>query len=169
MSDRAMMYCPTCRDFSPQMGNPALKQVELARDMDALRCPNGHTFPDYAALMAMNPELIKLVPTEKPQPTDVKAEFWIDPKILAKFEEKYPNQKSATVASILSCFLYGQPIIIDGVQAKKLREEYGVRTGQEMIAALGATKEQESEMAGLRAQITMLTNLLTSQNKEVAV
>jgi hypothetical protein len=160
MSDRAFMFCPTCRNFAVAAGNPTLKTVELMQDRDALRCANGHTFPSYAELMAMNPEKIRMVPQDVRQPGDVKVDFWIDGQILAKFRERYPYQQNSTVQSIMSLYTTGQdPVIIDGVQAKKLNE-LGVRTGQECVAAIEVTKSLESEIDGLKAQLTTLTNVI---------
>ena len=51
---------------------------------------------------------------------------------------------------------------------KKLRE-LGVRNGAEMVAALEVTKSLESEIEGLKSQITMLTNILAQTGKAVEV
>lgn len=162
MAKRAMMYCPTCR----RVGLP---QEELFLDMpenNVFRCHNGHAHGDYMELMEMSPELIKLVVMEKPQPNDIKAEFFIDKEVLTKFRSMYPNQQSSTVSSVLSLFIYGEPVLVDGIQAKKLRE-MGVRNGAEMVAALEVTKSLESEIEGLKSQITMLTNILAQTGKAV--
>jgi len=164
MAKRAMIYCPTCRKVG-------LPQEELYLDMpenNVFRCHNGHAHGDYMKLMEMNPELIKLVAMEKPQPNDVKAEFFIDKEVLSRFRSMYPNQQNATVNSVLSLFIYGDPVLVDGVQAKKLRE-LGVRNGAEMVAALEVTKSLESEIEGLKSQITMLTNILAQTGKAVEV
>lgn len=156
MAKRAMMMCPLCR----KVGQNEVELFTENPEYDVFRCANqAHAFPNYLDLMAMNPDKIKLIPHEKPQAGDVKAEFWIDKEILSRFEAMYPNQKNATVASILSCFLYGQPIIIDGVQAKKLKE-LGVKTGAEVLSAIEVGKTLEGELANTQEKLSMLQGIL---------
>lgn len=155
MAKRAMIYCPNCRKV-------ALPKEELYLDMpenNVFRCHNGHAFGDYMALQNMSPDLIKMEIIEKPQDNFVKTEFFVDPIVLAKFRERYPNRLHATVNSILSTCMNGDPVIIDGIQAKKLHD-MGVKNGAEMVSALEATKGLESEIDGLKSQITMLTNII---------
>lgn len=168
MADRAMMYCPTCRNLGQLMNNPALKTIELMRDPDACRCVNGHTFPDYMALMALEPEKIKLVPMEKPQPTDVKIDVWIDKDIWEKFNAAYPHQKNSTVQSIMSLHLYGEPVIIDGVQAEKMRK-LGVRNGQEMLAALEVAKTLEAQLQTAEEKIAIFQGLFSGAGIQAPV
>src|SRR6185437_1220149 len=92
MAKRAMMYCPRCR-------NVGLTTVELVTEnpeQDVFRCPNSHAFPNYMELMKMNPDMIKLVASEKPQPGDVKVEVWVDKQILDRFQSLYPTKLNAT-------------------------------------------------------------------------
>lgn len=157
MAKSAMMYCPHCRKVGQL-------RVELFTEMpetDVFRCSNGHAFPDRVALMAMNPDLIKLIPHEKPQTTDVKLEVWIDPALLNKFNELKPNCINATVQSILSLFLYGDPVIIDGVQAKKLHE-LGVKNGQEILASLEVAKTIEADLNTANEKIAIFQSVLAA-------
>lgn len=166
MADRAFMTCPTCRDLAKFTGNPALSGVELMRDMDMIRCPNGHTFPDYNALMAMNPDKIKMMPQDIRQPGDVKVEFWIDGQIMEKFRAKYPHQQNSTVQSILSLYcLNEEPVIIDGAQAKEFRAR-GYRNGQEILAGLDSSGELGTEIDGLKTEIKTLRGMLKTQLKD---
>lgn len=156
MAKRAMMFCPLCR----KVGQNEVELFTENPEYDVFRCANqAHAFPNYLQLMEMNPDKIKLIPQEKPQAGDVKAEFWIDKEILSRFEAMYPNQKNATVQSILSCFLYGTPIIIDGVQAKKLKE-LGVKTGAEVLSAIEVGKTLEGELANTQEKLAMLQGIL---------
>jgi len=167
MSDRAMMFCPTCRNLGGITGNPVLLSVELMRDMDMIRCSNGHTFPNYSELMAMDPVKIKLAPQDIRQPGDVKVEFWIDGQIYSKFKAKYPYQQNSTVQSILSlyCIDGDEPVIIDGIQAKKLRDR-GYRSGQEILAGLDSSGELSNEIDGLKTEIKTLRGMLKQQLKD---
>lgn len=154
MAKRAMMYCPRCR-------NVGLATVELVTEnpeQDVFRCPNSHAFPNYMELMKMNPDMIKLVASEKPQPGDVKVEVWVDKQILDRFQSLYPAKLNATVSSIMSLHLYGDPVIIDGIQAKKLRE-LGVRNGAEMVAAMEVAKSLEDQLATLQGQIAIYQSM----------
>lgn len=155
MAKRAMMYCPRCR----MVGLPTVELFTGAPEEDVFRCDNGHPFPDYLALMRMNPDKIKLVPMEKMGPHDVKAEFFINSEILAKFKATYPNQENATVQSILSLYLYGDPIILDGNQAKALRA-YGIRSGAEMVAAIEVGRSMEAQLAQATDQLALIQGML---------
>jgi hypothetical protein len=166
MADSAMMNCPTCRNLGRITGNTALLAVELMRDMDMIRCSNGHTFPNYNELMAMNPDLIKMAPQDKRQPTDVKVEFWIDGTVYEKYRLKYPLSQNANVESILRLFiLEEEPVIIDGSQAKELRKR-SIRNGQEMLAALSSSGELQTEIDGLKTEIKTLRGMLKQQLKD---
>lgn len=166
MSDRAFMTCPTCRDLGKAVGNPALLGVELMRDMDMTRCPNGHAFPDYNQLMAMNPDKIKMAPQDVRQPGDVKTEFWIDGQILEKFKARFPFQQNSTVQSILSLYCLSEdPVIIDGAQAKQLRDR-GYKNGAEILAGLDSSGELQSEIDGLKTEIKTLRGMLRSQLRD---
>lgn len=161
-----MMTCPTCRDLGKITGNPILNGIELMRDMDMIRCANGHTFPNYNELMAMNPDKIKLAPQDIRQPGDVKVEFWVDGTILAKFRERYPFQQNSTVQSILSLYCTGEdPVIIDGVQAKQLRA-LGIRNGQEIIAEMSVKSELQAEIDGLKQENKTIRSMVREQMKD---
>lgn len=157
-----MMYCPQCRNLSAITQNPTLQKVELFTEMpetDTFRCNNGHAFNDYLALMAMSPELVKLVPMEKPQANQVKAEFWIDQNVLDTFRNRYPNQQSSTVESILSMYLYGEVIIIDGNQAKQMKA-FGIKNGAEVIASIELTRSLEGELQTAKETEKLLRSLI---------
>jgi|SRR5580658_2009580 hypothetical protein len=161
MAKRAMMFCPTCDMMAQTFNNPALRDTELFTEMpenDVFRCTNGHAEPNYIALMAKNPRLIKLVPQEKPQPTDVRVDVWIDKDIWEKFHAIYPHQTNSTIQSIMSLHLTGQPVIIDGPQAKKLNA-MGVRNGAEMVAALEVAKSLEGQLDTANEKIAMFQSM----------
>jgi hypothetical protein len=139
-----------------------LTEIELVTESpeaDVFRCPNSHAFPDYLALMRMNPDKIKLIPMEKMGPHDVKVEVFVNSEIWDKFKSMYPNQVNATVQSILSLFLYGEPIIIDGNQAKALRG-YGVRSGAEMVAAIEVGRTMEAQLTQKTDELGLIQDML---------
>lgn len=161
-----MMYCPTCRNLAGITQNQTLLVVELLREMDMIRCSNGHTFPNYNELMAMNPDKIKLAPQDKRQPGDVKAEFWIDSTVLEKYRIKYPFSQNSNVESILRLFiLEEEPVIIDGAQAKELRKR-GYKNGQEILGGLDSSGELQNEIDGLKTEIKTLRGMLKQQLKD---
>ena len=168
MSDRAMMYCPTCRNLANITSNASLKVVELVRDPDAFRCANGHVFKAYAELMAMEPELIKLIPKETPGPNDTKVEVWVNKDIWTQFAAKYPAQLNATVESILRLYLVGEPVIIDGGQAAHLRK-LGVKNGSEMVAALEVAKTLEAQLQTAEEKISLMQSLFQGAGVQVPV
>ena len=168
MSDRAMIYCPTCRNLAKITSNPVLNAIELVRDPDAMRCANGHVFPDYQALMAMEPELIKLIPKETPGPNDTKVEVWVNKDIWTQFSAKYPAQVNATVESILRLYLVGEPVIIDGGQAAHLRK-LGVKTGAEMVAALEVAKTLEAQLQTAEEKISLMQSLFQGAGVQAPV
>jgi len=159
MSDRAMMYCPTCRNLANITSNASLKVVELVRDPDAFRCANGHVFKAYAELMAMEPELIKLI---------TKVEVWVNKDIWTQFAAKYPAQVNATVESILRLYLVGEPVIIDGGQAAHLRK-LGVKNGSEMVAALEVAKTLEAQLQTAEEKISLMQSLFQGAGVQAPV
>lgn len=161
MADRAMCYCPRCRD----LGSP---QVELMRDNHVYTCMFGHAIHGYDSLMSLHPELIKLVSMEKPGPGDVKTEFWVDAKVLEKFNQMYPNQRHATVNSILSLFTTGDIVIIDGIQAKELKKS-GIKNGAEMLAAVQAAKSIEAENDDLKSKLDFISQMFSKTGMESPV
>lgn len=169
MSDRAMMYCPQCRNLAKITNNTSLQAIELVRNPDAMRCANGHVFPDYQALMAMEPELIKLIPKETLGPNDVKVEgLWCNKDIWTQFAAKYPAQLNATVESILRLYLVGEPVIIDGVQAAHLRK-LGVKNGSEMVAALEVAKTLEAQLQTAEEKISLMQSLFQGAGVQAPV
>jgi hypothetical protein len=111
--------------------------------------------------MKLNPEMIKVVPHETPQAGDVKTEVWIDKQLLEKFNAIYPAKLNATVNSILSLHLYGDPVIIDGIQAKKLHAMH-IRNGAEVVAALEVARSLEDQLATAQQQIALYQGMFAN-------
>lgn len=162
MAKRAMMYCKRCE----MVGLPTVELFTGAPEEDVFRCDNGHSFPDYLALMRMNPTKIKLVPMEKMGAHDVKVEVFVNSDIWDKFKSTYPNQVNATVQSILSLFLYGEPIILDGNQAKALRA-YGIRSGAEMVAAIEVGRSMEAQLQQKTSELATIQSMLEKAGMNV--
>ena len=154
MAKRAMMYCPRCR----MVGLPQVELVYESPEPDVYRCPNSHAIEGYLNLMKMNPEMIKFIAHETPQPNQVKREVWIDKNVVDRFESAYPAKLNATVESIMTLHLAGEPIIIDGQQAKKLRA-LGVKNGAEMLAAIEVGRTLEAELATAQNQIALFQGM----------
>jgi hypothetical protein len=155
MAKRAMMMCPRCRMVG-------LNEVELVTgnpEDDVFRCANSHAFTNYLDLMRLNPDKIKLVPVERPGANDIKVEVFVNSEIWERFKKAYPHQVNATVQSILQLYLLGTPVIIDGVQAKRLNA-MGVHTGAEMVAALEVSKTTEDQLATVTGQLALIQGML---------
>lgn len=139
--DQAMAYvfCPTCR----LAGNP---QSPLIRDMHKLQCSLGHTFTGQQ-IMAMGADMVPMssIQQEQPSITDVKWPIWINPKVKEKLEQKFPNRLIFTVATLLAALADDTLVMITGEQGERLRKEYKVRSGGEIIAALESAKQTEQE------------------------
>jgi len=141
MADRAYMYCPFCRN----QGSP---KVELHRDNVDMFCLMGHKGP-HGQILAMNPEMIKTTVRFQPGPNDVKAEVWVNGERLLKAKEALGDRFHPTIASLISCCMAGEPVIIDGQQAAELRK-LGIRNGQEMLAAA----KENVQLAGQNQSLT---------------
>ena len=155
MAKRAMMFCPRCRMVG-------LNEVELVTgnpEDDVFRCPNSHAFTNYMELMRLNPDKIKLVPQEKLGTNDIKVELIVNKDLWEQYNKVYPNKIHSTFQSIVSLYLLGEPVIIDGVQAKRLKA-MGVRTGAEMVAAIEVSKTTEDQLATVTGQLEMLQGML---------
>lgn len=162
MAKRAMIYCPRCR----HVGLPTVELVTENPEPDVFRCPNSHAFTSYLELMKMNPDMIKVVAHETPQPNQEKVEVWVDRGVVSKFREQFPAKLNSTVESIMTLALLGDYIIIDGVQAKKIRA-LGVKNGAEMVAALEVGKGLEGELETTRAQLSMIQGMLQAAGVHV--
>jgi hypothetical protein len=132
--------------------NQGSARVELIRDNVDLFCMMGHRMP-HAAMLNMNPEMIKTEVRFKPDAHDVKAEVWVNAERLARAKEALGERFHPTIASLISCCMAGEPVIIDGQQAAELRK-LGIRNGQEMLAAA----KQNLELAGQNENLTMEVN-----------
>lgn len=165
MAKRAMIYCPHCDRANPDLNEELYLEMP---ENNVFRCKNGHAFSDREQLLNANPRLIRLDYIETPPKEYEKQFFFVDPMIYKRFVHMYPNRVHSSINSILGIFVNGEPIIIDGIQAKKLHD-MGVRNGAEMVSALEVTKSLESEIEGLKGQITMLSNLIGSMGKPVEV
>ncbi len=116
--------------------------------------------------MQMNPDKIKLVPMEKPGPNDIKVEVFVNAEIWDRFKKAYPHQINSTVQSIMQLYLLGEPIIIDGVQAKRINA-MGVRTGAEMVAALEVGKSLEDQLAAKTGELQLIQDMLSKAGVNV--
>jgi len=161
MADRAMMFCPRCD--AQNSGD-----VELMRENHNYSCMFGHQINGYENLMLLNPRLIPLQFHEKAGINDVKTEFWIDKDVLQKFREKYPNQQNSTVNSILSVYLTGDVVIVDGKQAAELKKS-GVKNGAEMVAVVQASKALEEENDSLKEKLDFLRSMFSKADVESPV
>lgn len=160
MADRAFIYCPHCE----RQNNQKTELFTRNPEVNLFKCLLGHSF-EYAALMAMNPTMIHYEHNEKPGQNDIKAEFWVDPKILSRFREKYPNQQNSTINSILQLSVDGDMIIVSGDQARKLKE-LGVRTGAEMLARIQVSKTLEAENADLISKLNYFSEMMKGAGVE---
>jgi hypothetical protein len=135
----AYTFCPTCR----LAGNP---KSPLARDMHQLKCALGHSFTG-AQLQAMYADMVPMasIQPEVPSITDVKWSIWINPKVKEKLEQKFPNRIIFTVATLLAALADDSLVMITGEQGEKLRKEYQVKSGAEIIAKFESLKQCEEE------------------------
>ena len=142
MSDRAYYYCPTC-----QKNGTKNELLRGAPEVHLFRCQMGHAFT-YEQLQELGAEMIPLHVEEKPAPTDIKVQLFVDPNVWQKFTAKYPNQKASTINSILALMLDDDLVMVSGEQARKLKK-LGIRNGADMIAAAEENKRLEGENADL--------------------
>lgn len=141
MADRAMAYCPMCRNN----GTPT---IEAMRDNVDMFCLMGHRMP-HAQFFLMNPDMIKTVAMFKPGPGDVKVEVWVNSEVLIRSREALGERWHPTMASLIRSCMAGAPVLIDGQQAEELRK-LGIRNGAEMVAAA----KQNVELAGMNENLS---------------
>jgi hypothetical protein len=145
MADRAFIFCPFCRN----MGNP---RSELQRDNVDFFCLMGHRAP-HAQVLSMAPEMIKSEVIFKPGPHDMKVEVWCNSEVYARAKAALGERFHPTLASLIRCCMAGEPIVIDGQQAEKLRK-LGIRSGQEMVVVA----EQNVTLAGENESLVQQVN-----------
>ena len=149
------------------VGLPEVELVTGNPEDDVFRCPNSHAFTNYLDLMRKNPDKIKLVPMEKPGVNDISVQVFVNKETWERFTRAYPHQINSTVQSIINLYLLGEPVIIDGVQAKRLNA-MGVRTGAEMVAALEVAGSLEDQLATVQGQLQMIQGMLEKAGINVA-
>lgn len=136
-----MAYCPDCR----ANGKPT---VEATRDNVDCFCVFGHK-QTHASFWSKSPDMIKTKVFFKPGDHDVKTEVWVNAEVLAKAKEMLGERFHPTIASLIRACMAGEPVLIDGVQAEKLRK-LNIRNGAEMVAAA----ELNAQLAGQNENLT---------------
>jgi len=155
--ERAFIMCPVCEKQGIQAelyrGNP---------ENHLYRCASNHALTYEQTATATK---IKLVVQEKPGPTDVRAEFWIDPNVLSKFREKFPNQQNATVNSILHELCDSDMVLISGALARELKR-LKIKTGEDMVANAHECQRLEVENADLVSKLDFFGRMLKGAGME---
>ena len=144
MADRAYAYCPMCRNSSGA-------KVEAMRDSHMMNCLMGHSMTQEQ-FWSMNPEKIKLDAHFKPGPNDVKAEVWVNSEIYMKAKEILGVQFHRTMDSLMRVAMTGDFIIVDGIQAEKLRAKH-IKNGAEMLACAEECERLEAEREMLKDKL----------------
>jgi hypothetical protein len=160
MADRTGIYCPLCE----QQGVKA----ELLRgnpELHLFRCISNHALTYgqlYGPEAQFQPTMIKMVVPEKPAPTDIQATVWLNPGVWQKFCEKYPNQKNATINSILALLLDDDLVIVSGEQARKLKK-LDIKNGADMVANAEENQRLTGENADLVKDNSRFYQAVTAQ------
>jgi len=149
------IHCPTCEANGT-------KNVPVNRDMDTAKCALGHTFTG-SLMMTVRPfsgdqpdtahmSMVPLSSNEQPPPTSVKWSVWINPKVKELLESRFKSNLIATLDVLLSSLADGNVLLMSGPDVGKLKKR-GLSNGAQIIAALDATDNTETENRQLRAQI----------------
>ena len=149
------VYCETCK----ANGTP---NSPLIRSMNEVQCQFGHKFSG-SMMMSVRPfsgdspdtahmSMVPMPLNEQPPPTSIKVQFWLHPKVKEALEQRYRGNLIATTDSVLSALADGNVLLISGPDVAKLHKR-GLKNGCQIIAALEATDNIESENRQLRAQI----------------
>lgn len=160
MSERAFMFCPICRATNGQ-------KVEMYRDAHLFTCLMSHAI-QQEQLMAMNPEMIKLEFHFKPQPNDVKVECWVNSEVLRRAKEILGDRFHPTVDSLLRVVVTGDYVIVDGVQAKQLRDK-NIKNGQEMVACALDNDRLDAENLDLKNKVAYFEGIFKRASEEIEV
>lgn len=154
----AYIYCPTCR----LMGNP---RSQIIRDGHAFRCPLQHTFTG-AQLMSSGADMTQMADIQPEQPTitDIKWSIWINPKVKERLEQKFPNRLIMTVATALAALSDDTLVMITGEQGARLRKEFNIKSGAEMLSALESAKQLEQERDEAVKELDKFHKLLAAAN-----
>lgn len=121
-------YCPGCE-------RQGIQNVELVRgqpEMHLFRCAIGGHAYTYEQLRTLGAKMVQTAVAYTPPPAYVKGHVFLPPELWAKFCQKYPQQTSPTLESILSLLLDDDLILISGAQARELKK-LGVKTGADMV------------------------------------
>lgn len=127
MAERTFFYCALCDKTGMEnellRGNP---------DMHIFSCPMGHRFT-YEQLQSSGARKIPLVVQEKPGPSDLRCDLWVNGEVLSRFKQRYPSQANATLNAVLNELADGDCIIISGGHARELKG-LGIKTSADMVS-----------------------------------
>ena len=141
----AQLHCGLCI----ANGTPG---VMLIREMHVLKCPLGHQFGSVDEAIARGAEMVPLPLNERPPQTSIKWPIWVHPKVKEMLEQKYRGRLIATLDSVMGSLADGNVVILTGKDVDKLKKR-GLSNGPQILAAIEATDNTETENRQLRAQI----------------
>jgi hypothetical protein len=145
MANRSGMYCPVCEQSGVKN--------ELMQETYIFQCVMGHKFESYGKLMSMNPKMIPLQFIELPQPGTEKVEIFLRPETWERFCAKYPERKYVTIGSMIDLLLDGSVLVIEGKDAKTLRDLYKIKNGEEIVALAAAISQKDAEIQTLQNKV----------------
>lgn len=121
-------YCPGCE----RQGIPNVELVRGQPEIHIFRCSVGGHAYTYDQLRTLGAKMVTAQLAYTPPPTYVKGHVFLPPELWAKFCQKYPQQVSPTMESIISLLMDDDLILVSGEQARELKK-LGVKTGADML------------------------------------
>jgi hypothetical protein len=169
VSRQTGIYCVLC----DRQGIMDSMMIQHQAKGGILTCSVQNHQIEYSKLMAMKPRMVRLQITEKQPQNTVVQQVWVYPEVLTALRERFPTNLMTTLCAIMTAISDPDTIMIEGENARKLRE-LGVHKGSDVIGLAEAQKSTQEAMEKLRADVKAfepmmkLVAALTGNNPAVA-
>lgn len=159
MSDKVLpIYCPAC-DRQNITESMFTKDTTTKTDGMVVKCTMmGHRF-EYDKLMKLNPRKVKLQLFEKQPGNTTTIGVWIYPEALAVLQQRFPDNLNTTLCSFMTAVADPDTLIIEGQEARQLRES-GVVKGRDIHGLAEVVGQLQTENAELKMQLKVLEPIL---------
>lgn len=159
MSDKVFpIYCPAC-DRQNITESMFVKDTTTKTDGMVVKCTMmGHRF-EYDKLMKLNPRKVQLQLHEKQPGNTTTIGVWIYPEALAVLQQRFPANLNTTLCSFLTAAADPDTLIIEGQEARQLRDS-GVAKGRDIHGLAEVVGQLQTENAELKMQLKVLEPIL---------
>jgi hypothetical protein len=159
MSQDSGMYCPYCDRL--EHGKSLSK---LLNQQSGWVCSGmGHKFPNYIAMMNLNPRKDKLIIREKQPKESTVFPMWIRPEALSGLQQRFPSNFMTTMYALFNALADPGTIVVEAEYTAEL-QKLGITKGKDIIGLAQANiqlQEQLTAQAEEMKQYKMVAQLMS--------